>query len=314
MKNTIPEFIIKRNIINLANDLGRIGINLDSDVLSELIKTLLDSSLEENYTNFGKAYYSNDFDQMQNFLKSHGINSIIKKEIRKKIDLESISEFDNEGTKYIKITLSDGTNKILENSSNYSADELFNLMVERLGNKEDLTAADIFNDLEKVFVDVKLQDSDSVKTELLNEEEEVKLNFVKSNFPTSIVEASIESNIYVVKTEGEEDYMVRIEEKDGIYQLYYIEEQKNVENSNGDFETTQFQSDEQLDHIIDEYITDGYSPEDILDLINSRDEKFNYNNDALLEIISNRHHEKTKDLAPQKQYVLMMDSREGNAA
>ncbi len=219
---------------------AEIVYDIDVSVLKDLTNFLVSSdNVALAHKELKNSFFKGE-DYFKKYVASKGfevslsdVKEEVKEEMKAKLNLESVTDFVNDGKSYIKIKLSDGTNKILQNMTNYKADDIFNEIQKHFvsGADGELNVEEMFAALEKTFIDVPLTDSREVNTEKITDEQNKKKVFVESNFPGKSVEVSVDENIYIVKGEGLEDEVVKVDTKDNNYVIYKVEEQSYSNNS-----------------------------------------------------------------------------------
>ncbi len=319
---SVIKFITKRRIEELINR-ASIVYGIDNDILSKLNNSLTNSNdIDLEYGLLNDSFYKGE-DSFKKFVASKGfevtLSEVEKEEVKAKINLESVSDFVNDGKSYIKIKLNDGTVKVLENMTNYKADDLFNQIQNHfLANSDgELNVSEMFNALEKTFINVSLQESSKINPEKITDEQNKRRLFVESNFPGAVVEAGLDNNIFIIKQDGLDDVVVKIDDRDGNYNIYKIEEQtytgvKNDEVSkenNSEIKRDEYKaSEEEIKVLVDKMLFEGKSTNDIfVSLMTEREFTEKEMND-LFDLVESRrvnyNSEKTNEVGFQKRFVL----------
>lgn len=155
------------------------------------------------------------------------------------LNLENVSDFTKDGKSYIKMHYSDGNIRIIENSLNGSGQEIFKDYQSRYGiNSNDgaINATNIFETLINEFHEVTLTNiKDMTKEEYnnLKPKEKELFDIIRKKYVGYEIIASPEENIYVISSAGKEEKVVSVEERDGKYVIYDVDE-KGYKHNNQD--------------------------------------------------------------------------------
>lgn len=155
------------------------------------------------------------------------------------LNLENVSDFTKDGKNYIKMHYSNGTIRIIENSLNGSGQEIFKDYQSRYGiNSNDgaINATNIFETLINEFHEVTLTNiKDMTKEEYnnLKPKEKELFDIIRKKYVGYEIIASPEENIYVISSAGKDEKVVSVEERDGKYVIYDVDE-KGYKHNNQD--------------------------------------------------------------------------------
>lgn len=248
----------------------KIYINIGEIVMNEnkmWIKSALNWLLKENtinkeqYIEFTK-YYDNysDFNIVQQELQrmyqkdfnfiNQKYSEIIKKnefdiEIidvnEDKIKLENVSDFTNDNKNYMKLNYNDGNVRIIENTFGQKAKETFEY-VKSKSSEKNLDETEIFENMlnkskELSLYDFKNLDNRNIYNEL-NFEQKQEVNLIMSNekYYGKRIKSCPKEHLYVVIDNNNEDILLSVESKNGIFQIRQIKENEYVKQDNTNYE------------------------------------------------------------------------------
>lgn len=229
-----------------------------SEVLGEIINALnwlrSNGNLNNDEYDTLKSYYMTDNrdveiikSELRSFYQSRGavvnkVNSIktmdddieiieIEESIlnnSQKVNLSSVSDLKKDGENYIKLNYQDGSVRIIENNLDLPGQDLFNMLLEKYSNQEKFDVTTLFEDMTKGSIEIKLYDFNDISNNnvynQLSDFEKQGVNIVRSTYPDKQVISGPSDNIYIIREIGKEDFFVKVENKNGIYQVRPIVE------------------------------------------------------------------------------------------
>lgn len=215
------------------------------------------------------------------------------------LNLENVSDFTKDGKNYIKMHYSNGTIRIIENSLNGSGQEIFKDYQSRYGiNSNDgaINATNIFETLINEFHEVTLTNiKDMTKEEYnnLKPKEKELFDIIRKKYVGYEIIASPEENIYVISSAGKDEKVVSVEERDGKYVIYDVDEKGYKHNNQDNNSVTNDINDEH------EYVD--------VDNVNTNTEVINFNENEEYEKAQNdptyvNKKDKVKVLTLKRQY------------
>lgn len=227
-----------------------------SGVVGEIINALdwlrSNGNLNDDEYNTLKSYYITDShdvetikSELRSFYQSKGavvnkINSIktMDEDIEiieieesnnsQKVSLSSVSDLKKDGKNYIKLNYQDGNVRIIENNLDLPGQDLFDMLLEKYSNQEKYDVTTLFEEMIKSSVEIKLYDFNDISNKnvynQLSDFERQGVNIVRSTYPDKQVISGPNDNIYIIREIGKEDFFVKVENKNGVYQVRPIVE------------------------------------------------------------------------------------------
>lgn len=191
----------------------------------EVIKDELRSFYRSKKAVLDKVSYINSIDD---------IEIIEVDEVDTKVSLSNVSDLVYDGKNYIKLSYQDGSVRIIENNLDLPGEILFSRLMEKYNS--DVTT--LFEEMTKNCTEVKLYNFNDITNRnvynQLSEDEKQDIYIVMSTYPGKQIISGPYDNIYIIREVGKDDLFVRVEKKDGIYQVRPIIENSlnDVDNSN----------------------------------------------------------------------------------
>lgn len=155
--------------------------------------------------------------------KNETINDL-QEQVKKSLNLSSITEFNNKKKSYFKFKAEDGSIYLVRNLDNDSKQ----LFLEILNNKNvantpdgKKNTAEIFKFLQsKQFIEIPLENSMNIDSSKHPKTQVTILKEIEKQFPTKQVIASVTENLYIVKgNSDEEDIILSITKENNKYKV-----------------------------------------------------------------------------------------------
>ena len=216
-----------------------------------LIKTTRDKNLVDSLLNLAQskldstsfnALISNLPKEISTNINTQKIDGVeLPEEVKEEnhLNLENVTDFNKDGKDYIKMHYNNGTIRIVENSLKASGQEIFKDYQSRYGiNSNDgaINATNIFETLINECHEVTLTNiKDMTKEEYnnLKPKEKELFDIIRKKYVGYEIIASPEENIYVISSAGKDEKVVSVEERDGKYVIYDVDE-KGYKHNNQD--------------------------------------------------------------------------------
>ena len=252
------------------------GVEADKTVLMNRLE-----KLEENeIANTMNTILGGNEEEIVRTLQGIGVNAVsskmnLEEEVTKKLNLESITEFDNNGKSYFKFKDKEGNIRITRNMGDDSKALFMDILnnYDIASNKDEKKNADeIFKFLSDYkFIEIGMESSKKVNDDNIPKVNKAIIEEMKKKFPNKEIIYSVEEDIYVIKGENnEKDQILNIKSLDGKISINQVEQkgyensESKKENENGEYseEVNSLENDEDLSKMIIDSEKDGIS-EDI---------------------------------------------------
>ena len=179
---------------------------------------------------------------------SKGIEEQTKKtdldDVAKKLNMESITEFENNGKNYFKFKDKDGNIRITENIGDDSKE----LFTDILNNYNVTTGEDDKKNADEIFkflndyklITIGMESSKNVSMDSIPPANKAIIEELKNKFPNKEIIYSVKEDIYVIKGENnEKDEILNIKSIEGRLQINKVE-QKGYQNSESKKENEEY--------------------------------------------------------------------------
>jgi len=255
------DFMTRRINQTLINDycfrIEAAGVTVDRNSLIQRLGKMNEQEIISNMN----TILSGREEEIISTLNGIGVNAVSSKinledEVAKKLNLESITEFENNGKSYFKFKDKEGNIRVTRNlgddSKSLFMDILNNYNV--VSNVDDKKNADeifkFLNDYKLIGIgleNIKNLDNDKnisdVNREIINE--------MKKSYPDKEIMYSVTEDIYIIKGEGKEkDQILNLKSIDGKLTVNKIE-QKGYKNDNEQQKQNSSVSEEEMNNSLE---------------------------------------------------------------
>lgn len=233
---------------------------MGNEVINALNWLYSNGNLTEDEFNILKKYYGNDkrdievvINELKNFYLSkkavldkvasiknsisdfENIEVIDVLEPVKKVSLTNVSDLHKDGKNYIKLNYADGSIRIVENNLDLPGEDLFNMLMERYSGQEKYDVTTLFEEMTKSAIEVRLYNFNDLSNksvyDKLNVRQQQDIYIVRSTYPDKQIISGPNDNIYIIREVGSDDIFVKVEMRDGVYQVLPIVNQVINEDS-----------------------------------------------------------------------------------
>lgn len=205
-------------------------VNLETNTLSNTLRKMADGDKKHMLESI------KGFNVPANIIDPKASEKDLKQDVKKKLNLSDITEFENNNKGYFKFKDKDGNITLARNMGDNARDLFLNLLNDSsVASKKDgrENAAEIFNFLkEKKLIEVEANSSKHIESSKESKKDKAIVKEMQKHFPGKEIIYSSMEHIYIVKgNNDEDDLIIGVNEKDGKLKINQIK-QKGYEENN----------------------------------------------------------------------------------